>query len=174
MGRKSNQHTTVDLSIPVVVLQAAGTRIALKQAQERKANGRSATNMSTLAERILRNWEPGQTEPPPPPPTETAVCPHCGRTVKLYRNGKLRAHVRTVEKTIKDDQGKSRTVRVNAQCPEAFASKRQERAAQVKPLRFPMNRAAYEEIAARIHEAGQSVAGVVTQRLRDFAKTGDL
>lgn len=41
-------------------------------------------------------------------------------------------------------------------------------------MRFPMNRAKYNEVKAAILEVGQSVAHVLTQRLEHFALTGSI
>jgi len=155
MGR--DLYTTVDVAVSELVIQAATTRIKMVRQLERKQHGRSSLNLSTLAEQILRQWTPEQTRPLPPPPDDQAECPTCGKRVKLYHNGKLRAH---------KNEG--------VKCPEAFASQAAAAAGTVKPLRFPMNRADYKRIAAEIHAANQSVANVISQRLKEFATKGEL
>lgn len=156
------QALTVDLQINRVVLDAASARLPLVQAMERQRYGRAKTSLSTLAEDILKGWKPGQTKRTPAP--GTAKCKHCWRVVKTYATGKLRVHGpagdrcpptwATGEGTSQDTSGPER--------------------ADTRPLRFPMNRAEYENIKEAIHEHDQSVASVVSQRLAHFARTGAL
>lgn len=145
---------TVDIAIPDIVLTSAQARLPFVQALERQKFGKHLTNLSTLAERILTTWHPGQTVRPELPPD--AECPSCGKTVGVYMTGKLRVH------------GPA-----GARCPTSFV-KKYKRVTTTRPLRFPMNREEYEAIAQRIREGGESVAGVVSQRLSHFAKTGSL
>lgn len=144
---------TVDLEINSRVLDAASARLPYVQELERRHYGKSTTNLSTLAEQILKDWQPGQTKPPKPP--GRAVCPNCRKEYALYANGKMRVH---------GPPGK--------QCPEYIAKPK--KAAKARPLRFPMNREEYEQIRDRIHINGQSVAHVITQRLTYFAREGHL
>lgn len=144
---------TVDLEISRRVLDAASARLPYVQEEERALYGKSWTNLSTLAETILKEWQPGDTKPPRPP--GRAVCPNCGKEYALYANGKMRVH---------GPPGR--------QCPEYIAQPK--KAAKTRPLRFPMNRREYEEIRDRIHINGQSVAHVITQRLAHFARKGHL
>jgi hypothetical protein len=145
---------TVDLEINKLVLDAATARLPLVQAQERQRLGKANTNLSTLAEEILRTWAPGVTHRPAPSPE--VQCPHCGRTVRTYNTGKLRVHGKPGER-----------------CPETFVASGP-RVTETRPLRFPMNRAEYNAIKERIHIHGQSVASVITQRLAHFAREGHL
>lgn len=144
---------TVDLEINSRVLDAASARLPYVQEFERQNYGKSTTNLSTLAETILKDWQPGDTTPPRQP--GRAVCPNCGNEYALYANGKMRVH---------GPPGN--------QCPEYIAQPR--KATRTRPLRFPMNRQEYEEIRNRIHINGQSVAHVITQRLAQFARKGRL
>lgn len=144
---------TVDLQINRLVLDAAAARLPLVQEQERQRLGKANTNLSTLAEEILMTWHPGATtRPKSPPPVK---CPHCSEMVHTYPTGKLRVH------------GKP-----GNRCPEAFVEK--PRPTNTRPLRFPMNRGQYNVIKDHIHIHGQSVAGVITQRLAYFAREGKL
>ena len=148
----------VDLEINKVVLDAASARLPLVQNQERERYGKAKTNLSTLAEDILKGWEPGQTRRPPAP--ASAKCEHCGKVVSTYATGKLRRHGKAGE-----------------QCPVSWVSKEAAAGkgrADTRPLRFPMNRAEYDAIKERVHNHGQSVASVVTQRLAHFARHGTL
>lgn len=144
---------TVDLQISKVVLDAVKARLPLVQKLEREQHGKAWTNLSSLAEQILRDWRPGVTRIPKPLPRET--CPHCGRDYALYANGKMRVH---------GPPGR--------QCPEYIARPR--RRTKTQPLRFPMNRQEYEGIKELIRSHGQSVAHVITQRLAHFAREGHL
>lgn len=155
-GPLEDMAITVDLEINKIVLDAASLRLPLVQRAERQRYGKAKTSLSTVAEEILKTWEPGATHRPAEP--GEAVCPYCDRTVKTYTTGKLRRH----------GLGGN-------QCPVAWAS--HEAAAgraktETRPLRFPMNRAEYNDIKERIHLHGQSVASVVTQRLAFFARHG--
>lgn len=147
---------TVDVLISAVVLDAATARLNLVKRRERETQGKALSNLSTLAEKIILEWEPGQTKRGDPAPE--ADCPTCGRTVKVYNTGKLRVHKHP-------DTG--------VRCPDAFAPEIS-RKVDTRPLRFPMNRARYEDVKERIHIHGQSVASVITQRLADFARHGTL
>lgn len=153
-GKLEDTAITVDLEIRTVVLDAATLRLPLVQAEERQKYGKHRTNLSTLAEQILKGWEPGQTKRPPAP--GKTVCPTCGREVKTYATGKLRVHGPAGDR-----------------CPTAYADDTP-KLRKTRPLRFPMNRAEYYEIRDRIHMHGQSVASVITQRLAHFARTGSL
>lgn len=150
----ASEAMTVDLEINTLVLDAATARLPLVQAQERQRLGKAVTNLSTLAEEILRTWQPGATKRPQP--SREVRCPHCRRMVRTYNTGKLRVH------------GKP-----GARCPETFADGGP-RVTETRPLRFPMNRAEYTDVKERIHIHGQSVASVITQRLAHFAKEGRL
>lgn len=146
---------TVDLEINRLVLDAASARVLVVQEAERKTYGKAHTNLSTLAEQILETWQPNLTKRQPARPK--VMCPSCLEMVSTYNTGKLRVH------------GPA-----DARCPEAFASPEGPKIRDTRPLRFPMNRARYNEIKERIHIHGQSVAGVITQRLAFFARQGHL
>lgn len=146
---------TVDLEINRLVLDAASARLPLVQDMERRQHGKASTNLSTLAEQALKTWEPSVTKRPSR--TRRVECPHCGEQVHTYPTGKLRVHGPR-----------------DSRCPETFADPKGPRVPNTRPLRFPMNRAEYNDIKERIHIHGQSVAGVITQRFAHFARTGRL
>lgn len=145
---------TVDVQISRLVLDAASARLALVQEQERRRYGKTNTNLSTLAEEILLDWQPGQTKPVDQGPK--VECPHCGARVFTYNTGKLRVHGKPGQR-----------------CPVAYAEG-QRRTRDARPLRFPMNRAEYSQIRDAIRASKQTVANVITQRLAFFAREGHL
>lgn len=145
---------TVDVQISEVILAAALARLPFVQQVERRNHGKATTNLSTLAMDILKNWKPGDTQRPKD--ALEAECPKCHRVVKTYATGKLRVHGAPGER-----------------CPTAFV-KGARRKMVTRPLRFPMNRDEYETARDRIHIHGQSVASVISQRLKHFALKGSL
>lgn len=144
----------VDVEINRIVIDAASARLPLVQDAERRQYGKAHTNLSTLAEEILETWKPGMTKRPPARPQ--AKCPHCEKMVSTYNTGKLKVHGPT-----------------DARCPETFDTKNL-RVRDTRPLRFPMNRARYNQIKEFIRSDKQSVASVITQRFAHFARRGHL
>jgi hypothetical protein len=144
----------VDCQVPEIVLAAAKARLELVRDQEKEREGRKITTLSIVGAEILKQWKPGVTKSPAA--TRLATCPHCGREVGTYATGKLRVHGSPGNR-----------------CPEAWVKvvkKKQETA----PFRFPMNREQYYAARDLIHFNGQSVASVLTQRLAEFARKGQI
>jgi hypothetical protein len=148
----------VDLQINSRVLDAATARLPLVQHAERRKYGKARTNLSTLGEQILRDWEPTQTQAARK--NKVVICPACQREVSAYRNLKMRLHGP-----------------VDDRCPQVYATNDNQPGVgrpPTRPLRFPMPRGEYEQIKNRIQVNNQSVAAVVTQRLATFAREGHL
>lgn len=146
---------TVDLEITRVVLDAAAARLPFVQDDEREMYGKAKTNLSTLAETILRTWRPD--EMPQVKRNPRVVCPTCQQSVSAYASGKLRKHGPT-----------------GARCPQTHVPPPGKTKPDTRPLRFPMNRQEYSKIKRLIQNNGQSVASVVNQGLARFARTGKI
>lgn len=154
-GSPKAQAITVDLEITRVVLDAAAARLPLVQGEEREKYGKAKTNLSTLAESILRAWRPSDS--PQVKRNPRVTCPACHQLVSVYASGKLRQHGP-----------------MDARCPQTHVPPPGRTKPDTRPLRFPMNREQYSEIKRLIQNNGQSVASVVNQGLARFARTGKI
>lgn len=146
---------TVDVELATLVLDAAAARLPRVQNTERERYGKASTNLSTLAEAILRDWKPGDV--PTVRRNPRVTCPTCGQLVSAYASGKLRQHGPA------DDR-----------CPQTHVPPPGGGKLDTRPLRFPMNRAEYNEIKRLIQNNNESVAHVIGQGMARFARTGKI
>lgn len=146
---------TVDVEITALVLDAAAARLPLVQKAERAQYGKVKTSLSTLAENVLRDWKPD--EAPTVKRNPRVTCPTCGQLVSAYASGKLRQH----------GPADSRCTQTHVPPPNGGKPK-------TRPLRFPMNRAEYNEIKRLIQNNNLSVAHVIGQGMSRFARTGKI